>query len=172
MRGANLNMDLPTGYGIALFAAFLCRDDGNRMTKFISGGSILPTPEMNKEAQTVTKERLKVASYLISELDIKAKADIFYSPEELQRKISLLADDQLTEHFDTDNLAALLELIYDPLFITDNSCCFAQNVLKRLARKLFLQNRVKLKHLLDKVSAFSADIALGCLEELAESNLR
>jgi hypothetical protein len=84
----------------------------------------------------------------------------------------LLADDQLTELFDTDNLAALLELIYDPLFITDNARCFAQNVLKRLARKLFLQNRVKLKHLLDKVPDFSADIALGCLEELAESNLR
>jgi len=55
MRRANLNIDLSTGYGIALFAAFMCRDDGNWMTKFISGGGTLPTPERNKQAQTVTK---------------------------------------------------------------------------------------------------------------------
>jgi hypothetical protein len=143
----------------------------SEVVKLISPPAAWQSLEENKvhaEALQTSRERLKAASSLIGKIHLKNKEVFSQTQKELKRKIRLLTYDQLVGFFNADKLQILVELIYDPLLLTKESRCITLETLKRVAPRLFLQNRKKLKELFNNVPFFATDMALACFDELSQ----
>jgi ankyrin repeat protein len=170
-RGANVEVDPATGnYGKELLAACMGFDTArSEVVKLISPPAAWQSLEENKahaEALQTSRERLKAASSLIGKIHLKNKEVFSQTQKELKRKIRLLTDDQLVGFFNADKLQILVELIYDPLLFTKELRHFTLETLKRVAPRLFLGNRKKLKELFDNVPIFATDMALASFDKL------
>lgn len=175
VRGAQVNVGPSAGdYGKALLAA--CAGFGHRrdeIVKFISSAAALPSLDVSlvNEALTITQKRMKAAGYQLNEIESRRKEEVFYLREQLHRNLDLLTDNELVELFNTNKLGAVVELIYDPLLVTDKSQRLLRKAFKRIAPKL-LGNRLRLRDLLEKAPGFSADMALVYMEELTDPSVK
>lgn len=176
MRGARVSLDPSAGdYGKALLAACAGFDHGrDEIVNLISGGPALPNLDVSlvSEALTTTLERMKAAGCEVSETESRHKEEVSYLREDLHRNLHSLPDNILVEFFNANKLGVVLELIYDPLLVTDKSRRLLRKAFKRIAPKLFLGNRPRLKDLLDKAPSFSVDMALAYREELADATVK
>jgi ankyrin repeat protein len=171
-RGANVNVDPATGnYGKELLAACMGFDTArSEVVKLISlpaAWQSLEEDKVHEEALQTSRERLEAASSLIGKIHLSNKENFSQVQKELKRKILLLTDDQLVGFFNADKLQNLVELIYDPLLLTKELRCITLETLKRVAPRLFLRNREKLKELFDNVPLFATYMALACFDELS-----
>lgn len=171
MRGAQVNVGPSSGeYGKALLAACAGFDDErDEIIKLVLSGAALPSLDVSlvNDSFDTTKERIRAAGYQFSEIESRHKDDVTYLREQLYRNLDSVEDNKVVALFNTDKLGAFIELIYDPLLVTDKSRRLLRKVFKRIAPKL-LGNRSRLKDLLDKVPGFSADMALAYIEDLTD----
>jgi len=174
MRGAQVNVGPSSGeYGKALLAACAGFDgERDKLVKLITDGAALPTLDVSLLDGSVatTTERMKAAGYLYSAVESRHKDAITRLREKLSHNLGLLEDDKIVALFNANKLVALVELIYDPLLITNKSRHHLRKAFKRIAPKL-LRNRPRLKDLLDKVPSFSADMALAYMEDRTDPNI-
>jgi hypothetical protein len=113
---------------------------------------------------------MKAAGYKSSGIESRPKGDVSHR-QELCRTLDLLTDKELVKLFNTNKLGLVLELIYDPLLLTDKSRRLLRKAFKKTAPK-FLRDRLRLKDLFDKAPSFSVDMALAYKEELVDHTIK